>query len=261
MVGQPRPDAVVVGLGELGGVFAHGLLRTGHRVVPVRRADDPSAVAREVPQPALVAVTVGEDDLEGVLRALPPTWHDALLLVQNELLPRAWSALRAEPTVAVVWFEKKKTTPITPILSTPVVGPRSATVLAALAALDIPAKPIADDARDAALVAKNLYILTANLAGLAPEVPPGTSVGELWMKHRARAETVAREVLTLQAALLGAPVDVDARLSDLVRAIDADPKHGARGRTAPARLARALRQADALGVEVPTLRALASALA
>ncbi|MCB9618911.1 MAG: hypothetical protein H6721_16660 [Sandaracinus sp.] len=245
-------DFVVIGLGELGGVFAHGALRTGHRVWPVRRTDDPAALAREVPNPALVAITVGEDDLDGVLRTLPESWHDAAMLVQNELLPRSWSALRSEPTVAVVWFEKKKTTPITPILPTPVAGPRAEVALGAMQALGIPCERVGDDALVDALVAKNLYILTANLAGLVH----GGTVGELWSTHREHAEAVAREVLALQSALLGRPVDVEARLADLTRAIDADPKHGARGRTAPARLARALRHADELGVDVPTLRAL-----
>jgi len=245
-------DVIVIGLGELGGVFAHGLLRTGHRVIPVRRADDPHAMARQAPRPSLVATTVGEDDLAGVLRALPAAWHESVLLVQNELLPRSWSSLHAPPTVAVVWFEKKKTTPIVPILPTPIAGPRAALVVDALRALDVPCEAIVDDALPAALVGKNLYILTANLAGLAH----GGTVGELWTTHRAHAEAVAREVIALQSALLGAPVDVDARLGDLDRAIAADPKHGARGRTAPARLARALRQADELGVDVPTLRAL-----
>ena len=256
-------DAVVIGLGELGGVFAHGLLRTGRRVIPVRRADDPCVIARDVPRPALVAITVGEDDLAPVLHALPRAWHESVLLVQNELLPRGWSSLDAPPTVAVVWFEKKKTTPITPILPTPVAGPRASLVVDALRALDVPCERIDDDALPAALVSKNLYILTANLAGLAhggtaPSSRRGQppTVGELWTTHRAHTEAVAREVLALQSALLGAPVDVDARLVDLERAIEADPKHGARGRTAPARLARALRHADELGVDVPTLRAL-----
>jgi len=252
-------DAVVIGLGELGGVFAHGLLRTGHRVIPVRRADDPRTIAEQVPTPALVAITVGEDDLAPVLGALPKQWHESVLLVQNELLPRSWSALGAPPTVAVVWFEKKKTTPIVPILPTPVAGPRAGLVVDALRALDVPCAAIADEALPAALVSKNLYILTANLAGLAHgtasssrrDQPP-----ELWTTHRAHTEAVAREVLALQSALLGGPVDVDARLADLDRAIEADPKHGARGRTAPARLARALRHADELGIDVPTLRAL-----
>ena len=255
-------DAVVIGLGELGGVFAHGLLRTGHRVIPVRRADDPRTIAEQVPTPALVAITVGEDDLAPVLGALPKQWHESVLLVQNELLPRSWSALGAPPTVAVVWFEKKKTTPIVPILPTPVAGPRAGLVVDALRALDVPCAAIADEALPAALVSKNLYILTANLAGLAHgtasssrrDQPP--TVGELWTTHRAHTEAVAREVLALQSALLGGPVDVDARLADLDRAIEADPKHGARGRTAPARLARALRHADELGIDVPTLRAL-----
>jgi hypothetical protein len=37
--------AVMIGLGQLGRVFAGGLLKTGHGVVPVNRGDDPEAVA------------------------------------------------------------------------------------------------------------------------------------------------------------------------------------------------------------------------
>ena len=41
--------AVMIGLGQLGRVFAGGLLRTGHMVVPVNRGDDPKIVAGQVP--------------------------------------------------------------------------------------------------------------------------------------------------------------------------------------------------------------------
>ena len=42
---------VMIGLGQLGRVFAGGLLRTGHVVVPVNRGDDMVEVAGRHPDP------------------------------------------------------------------------------------------------------------------------------------------------------------------------------------------------------------------
>ncbi|MBX3251636.1 MAG: hypothetical protein KF901_30950 [Myxococcales bacterium] len=260
-----KNPVVIYGVGQLGAVFAHGLLRRGYPLVPVNRGDDPVEVARLYTHPEAVIVTVGEAELEAVLRTLPTTWRDRVVLVQNELLPVDWLPHGVEPTIAVVWFEKKKATPITPILPTVVAGGRASIVVEALEALEIPVEPVGPcDAITPipppvhegkivdALVAKNLYILTANFAGLEVDA----DVGTLWSEHRALMEEVAREVLALQAARLGEAVDEAAQLANLERAIEADPRHGARGRSAPARLRRALAQADALGVEIPRLRAI-----
>ncbi|HJL02512.1 MAG TPA: hypothetical protein RMH85_24995 [Polyangiaceae bacterium LLY-WYZ-15_(1-7)] len=249
-----KDAAVVIGLGQLGSVFAHALLRHGHPVVPVNRGDVLATVAQEIPPPAVALVTVGERDLVPVLEALPDTWRDRVALVQNELLPADWAPYDLDPTVAVVWFEKKKTIATNVILPTPIAGPRAALLADALATLEIPAEVIEADALPPALVAKNVYILTMNLAGLAAE---GT-VGTLWEQHLPLVDRVLDDVLALQAALLGAPVDEAAQREHLAAAIAADPEHGARGRSAPARLERALAHADALDLEVPTLRELAA---
>ena len=66
---------VVIGLGQLGRVFAGGLLRTGHTVVPVNRGDDLFTVAHAHPDPALVLVAVAENDLHTVLAAMPGAWR------------------------------------------------------------------------------------------------------------------------------------------------------------------------------------------
>lgn len=246
---------IVVGIGEMGGVFARGLLRAGRPVVPVVRATDPAAVAAEFPRPDLVLVAVAEDDLDAVLASLPGSWHDRVGLLQNELLPRTWERHGlVDPTVAVVWFEKKPGRDVQVIVPTPVVGPASSILVDALDAVGIAAAAVPDTELVPTLVAKNLYILVSNLAGLRV----GGTVGELWGRHRDLALAVAQDVLALQEAMLGGSVDRGRALAAMAEAFAADPEHAAMGRSAPRRLSRALRHADELGVEVPTLRSLAA---
>lgn len=247
-------SVVIVGIGELGGVFARGFLRTGMVVVPVNRTDSADVVSVAYPDPRLCLVAVGEDDLDPVLATLPNAWLARTGLLQNELLPRSWAPHGIDdPTVAVVWFEKKPGRETKEIIETPVAGPAARLVVEALNAVDIDAHEVTRSAIDAALVAKNLYILTANIAGLETR----GSVSDLWYQNRAIAESVADEVASLQQRLLGRPFDVDGAKAEMVRAFDADPEHGSMGRSAPTRLRRALAHADEFGVAVPTLRRIA----
>ncbi|MEM9070557.1 MAG: hypothetical protein AAGE52_18775 [Myxococcota bacterium] len=248
-----KRDVVIMGLGQLGGVFARALLRSGRTVHPLNRGDDPAALAQTLPDPEFVLVAVGEKDLDAALESLPESYRSCAVLIQNGLLPNDWDAL--DPTVAVVWFEKKKTIATNVILPTPIAGAHAAALVDALAGVDIPAEEIATDALADALVLKNLYILVFNLAGLA--TPERITVGELWEKHRDLVRELATDTLRLQEALLGRPVDHDAQLRQLEAAVKADPAHGARGRSAPARLARALAQIEAHGVDAPAIRRLA----
>lgn len=243
---------VVVGLGQMGAVFSHALLRAGHPVFPVPRGGDAAEVARRVPRPALALVSVGEGDLPAVLDALPDEWRDRAGLLQNELLPADWEGRLEDPTVAVVWFEKKAGRGVTVIRPTPVAGPFAAPLVAALGGVGIAAEVARPERLVFELVVKNLYILTVNLAGLAVDA----KVGPLWHDHADVTRPVLDDVLALQEALLGAPIDRAAAVAALAAAIDADPAHGARGRSAPARLRRALSHADRLGLAVAALRAL-----
>ncbi len=260
-----RSTSVVVGLGQIGSAFAHALLRAGHALVPVNRGDDVSRVAAEVPAPAHVVVALGEAGLEAWLSACPAAWRASLVLVQNELLPPDWHRHGLEdPTVASVWFEKKANKKTTVLLPTPVAGPGAESLAAALDGVGYDAEAIPRAALTAALVTKNLYILTSNVAGLDAG---GGTVGELWDTRRDATLAVARDVLALQRArLAGGPgtgaadaeaLDEAARFAALERAFAADPAHGAMGRSAPARLARARAQAELLGVAVPMLAAIA----
>lgn len=246
---------IVVGIGELGRVFARGLLRAGHPVFPVTRRVPLAERASEGVEPELVLVTVGEANLGPLLAEVPEAYRDRLGLVQNELLPRDWQAHGLPtPTVAVVWFEKKPGRPVNIVLPTVLYGPGAALLEEALGEVDIPTRRAADEgALLTALVEKNLYILTTNLAGLRS----GGTVLELWRDHRPLAEAVAREVLDVQDFLTEQELPREALMSALGRAIEADPEHKCTGRSAPVRLARAIGHADSAGLAVPTLRAIA----
>lgn len=249
-------EVVIIGLGQLGRVFAGGLLRAGCSVVPVNRGDDMFSVAHAHPDPALVLVAVAENDLHRVLAATPGAWRPRVALIQNELLPRDWEQYRyIEPTVISVWFEKKKGTDAKPLIASPAAGPGADLLVRALASIEIPARKVGfGNELLFELVRKNVYILTTNIAGLKT----GGTVSELWQKHEAFARQVADEVMDIQDWLTGVKHDRAKLIAGMLEAFEGDPMHGCTGRSAPARLARALQHADAAGLAVPTLRALQS---
>lgn len=248
-------EVVVIGLGQLGRVFAGGLLRAGRTVVPVNRGDDMAVVAQRHPAPELVLIAVAEADLHTILAALPDAWKPRAALIQNELLPRDWKAHGyVDPTVISVWFEKKKGTDAKPLIASPAAGPGAGLLCRALAAIDLPCREVSPGgALLFELVRKNVYILTTNIAGLKT----GGTVSQLWGQHEAFARQVANEAMDIQDALTGVVHDRNALIAGMLEAFDGDPDHGCTGRSAPARLARALQQADAFGLGVPILRSLA----
>jgi hypothetical protein len=247
-------EIIIIGLGQLGRIFAGGLLRSGCSVVPVNRGDDMDAIASAHPAPAMVLVAVAEPDLHAVLAALPASWKSRVGLIQNELLPRAWEIHGIDaPTVISVWFEKKKGTDAKPLISSPAAGPAADWLVGALTAIDIPARQVeSGDELLFELVRKNVYILTTNIAGLKT----GGTVSGLWQNHEAFARQVAGEVMDIQDWLTDVKHDRDKLLAGMLEAFAGDPEHGCTGRSAPARLARALQHADAAGLAVPTLRAI-----
>lgn len=82
-----KQPVVIIGLGEIGGVFARGFLRTGHPVYPVNR--DSGDLDQELTYPALVLVAVGEADLAPVMASLPETWRERIVLLQEVATLRA----------------------------------------------------------------------------------------------------------------------------------------------------------------------------
>jgi hypothetical protein len=235
-------------MGELGGVFAQGLLRNGRTVVPVLRSTSHAELASLDPELALV--TVRENDLDGVLGAIDRRWR--IGLVQNELRPGDWRKHDIDrPTVAVVWFEKKKGTPVRPLAPTRIAGPKAELLVAALRSLEVPAEQIDEAALDDALAVKNLYILATNLAGLA--ISSSITTGELARDHRAAFDRILNELFAIERALH--PVGEHA-IDEVYRALLFDPAHKAMGRTARERLDRTRAIAAKHGIDTPALHAI-----
>ncbi|MFA7521713.1 MAG: hypothetical protein WCY71_02175 [Halothiobacillaceae bacterium] len=246
----------LIGTGEIGGVLAHGLLKTGHPVFPITRDMDIATALAVQPDLDGLLIAVGENDLGPVLEQIPSAWFNRLVLIQNELLPDDWRKHGIEtPTVASIWFEKKPGTPVKPVVSSPVHGPQADTLVAAMRALDIPAHPVIEaDEMLEELVIKNVYILTTNIAGLQT----GGDVEHLWNEHQALARDVAADVIALQEARVGRSLDHQRLIDGMVKGFDGDPEHQCMGRSAPQRMARALAQAEELGVEMPAIKKIAA---
>ncbi|MBC8519054.1 MAG: hypothetical protein H8D24_01415 [Gammaproteobacteria bacterium] len=243
---------ILIGAGEMGGVFARGFLRAGYTVHPVTRAISIDETASSIPDPELVLVAVAENDLHPVLETIPPQWRDRLVLLQNELLPRDWEQHRLQnPTVISVWFEKKRGMDFKVIIPSPVFGPHAERVFNALGELDIPVNVLSSQPELLQeLVLKNVYILTTNIAGLVT----GGTVGELWENHQPFTRIIANEVIDLQEWLTGETLDREALISGMVEAFEGDLNHNCMGRSAPARLDRALQIAAEADIELPEMR-------
>jgi hypothetical protein len=141
------------------------------------------------------------------------------------------------------------------LIPSPVLGPAAELLKASLGKLDIPVRILANDSELLfELVLKNVYIVTTNCAGLVT----GGTVSELWEDHRELAEAVAHEVIEIQTALTSQDFQAEALIAGMLEAFKGDPDHRCTGRSAPARLARALQQADAAELAIPRLREIAA---
>ena len=246
-----KKPVILIGAGEMGGVFARGLLRAGYPIHPVNRNDSIEACANAIPDPAFVVVGVAEGDLHPLLKEIPTAWRDRLVLLQNELLPRDWQQHGLEnPTVISVWFEKKMGMDFKVIIPSPVLGPHAQTIADSLGKLEISTEVLSTPVELLQeLVLKNLYILTTNIAGLRV----GGNVGELWEKHQPLARNIANEVIDLQEWLTKEKLDREALIDGMVEAFNGDLNHNCMGRSAPARLQRALQQATEAAINLPEM--------
>jgi len=247
---------IIIGMGEIGSVLARGLLRAGHPVYPVTRSMALSDAHRINPEPMAVILAVGEAQLHACLHEMPIPWRDKLVLLQNELLPRDWQEHELQlPSVMSVWFEKKKGTDSKALLSSPVFGNHAGLICSAMQTLELPAHEVLTmDAMTWELVRKNVYILTTNIAGLAV----GGTVDELWQKNETLARDIAQEVIQLQEALTGLTFEREDLIQGMLAGFHGDPAHKCMGRTAPARLERALGILQNHGISAPTMQKIAS---
>lgn len=249
---------VIIGLGEMGGVFARGFLRAGIPVYPVTRTMNVQQAVLAEPNPDLVLLAVAEKDLHATLASIPDAWKPKLALLQNELLPSDWLKHNIpEPTVISVWFEKKKGQDVKVLIPSPVFGQGASLIKTALETIDIPVRIVdSQQAMEDELVLKNVYILTTNIAGLVC----GGSVEYLWNEQNALAREVANEVMDIQSFLVGKELDREKLIAGFVEAINGDLNHQCMGRSAPARLARAIALADDAGLTVTKIREISAKL-
>lgn len=247
-----KAPIVLIGIGELGGEFARGFLRCGHPVYPVTREMSLFAAADQIPTPGLVLITVQESELDGILKDLPESWRNKVGLVQNELMPFHWQRHGIDnPTVAVVWFEKKPRMALTNILYTPVYGPQAVAVIRALEAIGIPTCLLNDeDQLLYQLLRKSLYIMTVNICGLSC----GGTVGDLWIRHRELVMEVALEAISILEWLSGQALPAEKLIAGMVEGLEDCPDRNCVGRSARFRLERALRYAEEAGLETPRLK-------
>lgn len=247
-------------MGQLGTLLSSGLLKQGHPVVPVLRDDDLAKACTEH-EPAAIIVATGEDDLDPALAAIPDEHRGSVVLIQNELRPDQWVRRSIEPTVAVIWFEKKRGKLAHEVLPSVLWGPSAPLLSAALDRQGLHSREVHDpDDLIHQLALKNLYILALNFAGLKQ---PGVA-SDLVESRKDELEPLASEVLQVERGLLetAAPyskiqLDQQRLLAELKQAIEADRNHGLAGRSAPRRLQRTLAHAARLGLALPHLEGLA----
>ncbi|SMN15840.1 hypothetical protein CRYPA_1816 [uncultured Candidatus Thioglobus sp.] len=247
-----KKPIIVLGVGELGSVFARSFLKNNYPVYPITRETDIDELANTI-DPELVLVCTGEVDLQTALKTIPEKWKDRVAMMQNELLPRDWENYDfVNPTVISVWFEKKKGMDSKVLISSPAYGPKAKTLTESLALIDIKAHVLNSAAELLfELVVKNLYILTTNIAGMVIE--PGANVDDLRNNHRQLMRDVSTDILTLQTQLTGQTFDENQLGQAIIKAFEGDLNHGCMGRSAPARLNRTLELAKEFKLDVPTL--------
>ncbi len=258
---------VVLGIGELGSVFSRAFLRNNYPVYPITRATDIDELSSSI-DPEMILVCTAEGDLQSALSSIPNKWKDRVAMMQNELLPRDWETHNfSNPTVISVWFEKKKGMDSKVLISSPAFGPKAQILADSLALIDIPAHAVAnEDELLFELVLKNLYILTTNIAGLAIHssplgglaIEPGANVDDLRNNHLDLMREVSKDVLKLQESLTGKTFNESELEKGMIKAFEGDLEHGCMGRSAPARLDRALELAKEFKLKVSTLQKIKS---
>ncbi|MFK5949794.1 MAG: hypothetical protein QM500_13605 [Methylococcales bacterium] len=253
-----KNPVIIIGLGEMGSVFARAILNSGYPINPVKRNTDLKVLAAEIPSPQMVLVSVGEGDLQAALKDIPSQWHSSIALLQNELLPRDWESYPfTDPTIISVWFEKKKEKDPKVLISSPCFGPNAILLVDALATLDIPVVEVTSaNKMEQELLIKNIYILTTNISGLITK----GNVKDLWDNHHDLAIEVANEVMDIQETLVGHKVDRELLIAGFKKGIDGDHEHMCIGRSAPSRLARAIEQANTVGIKVDKIKEIQNSL-
>lgn len=247
---NPSQTLLLLGVGQLGRLYAGGALRSGACVVPILRDTDVAPVLCAYPEGTPVLCAVGESDLDDAVARFPIDRRADLVFVQNELLPDDLERLGARgATLAVVWTLQKPGMPTLVARATGVGGRHAAAVLAWHRALELPCTLYPPELLAIEAAAKYAFIVAINALGvLAPH-----TVGEWRRRDPARVDALVREATAIAVARIDAPTAFDETLSrvwDGATGFEALPT---RGRSSAARVVRALGHAARLSLSTPTL--------
>jgi ketopantoate reductase len=246
-------DFVVWGPGELGRWFGGAALRLGMRVTPITRGMNVREALGGLHHETPILAAVGEDALDEVLAGLPEVRKGSVILLQNELFAAAWQRHHVRPTVMVPWLLKKRGQPELVGRATRVHGVHAELVTALHRVLGVPCITLEDaSAVHQALVEKYAFIVTINALGLVQDA----TLAELLEIAPGRVKVLASEATQLGAALAAGHIDESESVSATHEAMRALGTVSARGRTAAARIKRALGHARALGLSLPELEAI-----
>lgn len=263
-------DLIVMGLGELGQLYASAALKSGMRVTPVTRAMQPDSALQEAPRGTPVLVAVGEADLDTALASLARDRLDCIILLQNELFPAHWRRFTQQATVMVPWLLKKKGEPLLVARSTPVFGRHAELVCQLHHALGFGAERLANEtALQQAIVDKYAFILAVNALGLLEDI----TLGEWLEREQAGAsdgtqhtlDSLAREAAALGVRLAtegttsrATDLDIESSIAQVRAGMAAMAGMRAKGRTAKDRVRRAIAHAQRFGLATPRLVTAAS---
>lgn len=249
-----RRPIVIIGIGELGGVFAKAFLHYGYPVYPVTRTMNINEESENLPNPQLVLVAVAERDFSSVMANIPPQWRDAVGLLQNELLPSNWETHGIkQPTVISVWFEKKRGMDCNVLIPSRVYGPKAELIANSLESINISSRILSSE-EDLLyeLVRKSVFVFTINIAGLV--LNENTTTGILWQEHNELARNIADDVMAVLQSKIGRTLQPNRLIDGMIEGINGDPDHKCKGRSAQDRLYRLTAIADKADLPVPTIR-------
>jgi hypothetical protein len=249
-------DLVIIGLGEMGKLLGAGALRAGVRVTPITRATPIEAALSPIAEGTPILMSVGEDALDELLGKLPVRHRGALVLLQNELFPNRYRAHGLAPSVLVPWVLQKAGLPTVVARPSPLYGAQADLFAEIFAAQKLAHVRLQHETELAqALVDKYTFIVTINALGVASDRALG-----VWLQEDpVLVARLCSEAAQLGQALVERPIDpalASLATHEAMAALAAIP---ARGRTARARVDRALDHARRLGLSLPALAGMARA--
>lgn len=250
-------SVIVVGLGELGSWFAHGLLRAGHPVIPVTRAMSLAQEQRGRAAGTPLLVAVPEAQLPDVLAQVEPDRRGDVILVQNatfrgDALRRGWP----EVSWAMVWTLRKKGLPQLVGQPTVLWGVHAALLQGAQQQVGMPTLVAESSLElDRWLATKFAFILTISAMSLAG----ATSLGDAMDRQSGAVEAWIMEGLALASVRVDCLLPVEPARQRILEGLRQMHDMPTGGRAAAGRIVAALERAALHGVDAPELRQLAGA--